>query len=478
MGVGFAGDSPSGIKVRMALNRSPDMGRVGVAAAVLTGMLALSAPAASSRAQVAGDKELAERGSRSLDYAYALAIQRNGRLVVAGLSAYAGGRFALARYTLRGKLDPSFGSGGKVLTAFGSRGYSLASALAIERDGKLVAAGQSRVTVLSDDFAIGRYGALGRLDSSFGRGGKVLTDFGSRKRISGWARALAIQADGKIVAAGLSGVLRVCCLRFALSRYTARGKLDPTFGRGGKVVTQLGSEGSAEAVAIQRDGKIVVAGNGGVGDRYDFALARYTSRGKLDPSFGRGGTVLTDFGSFAAATAVVIDADGKIVAVGQSGDDFALARYTADGKLDPSFGSDGKVVTNFGFTTENCPPCLLSTEGASALAIQADGKLVVAGSSDARGEWGEKHCCIQDFALARYNADGSLDPSFGSSGKVLTIFFPANSYAEAVGIKADGKIVAAGGGAGYFALARYTTSGKLDATFGSGGKVVTNFRTR
>ena len=448
------------------------MGRVGVAAAVVTGLLALSAPAASSRAQVAGDKELAERGSRSLDYAYALAIQRNGRIVVAGRSAYAGWRFALARYTLRGKLDPSFGSGGKVLTAFGSRGYSWASALAIQRDGKLAAAGPSGVAALHDGFAIGRYSARGRLDSSFGRGGKVLTDFGSPRFVGAGARALAIQADGKLVVAGLWG--------FELARYTARGKLDATFGRGGKVVTHLGSGGGARAVAIQRDGKIVAAGDSFVGHRLEFALARYTADGKLDPSFGRGGTVLTDFGSWGGGAAVAIDAHGKIVVAGESGsDDFALARYSVDGSLDQSFGSGGKVVTNFGSTPVNCPPCLPSSEEAHALAIQADGKLVVAGSSDARGGNNKRGaCCLSDFALARYNADGSLDPSFGSGGKVLTIFFPANSYAEAVGIKADGKIVAAGGGAGYFALARYTASGKQDPTFGSFGKVVTNFRKR
>ena len=259
----------------------------------MTGLLALTASAASSRAQnVAGANPLGKSGSLSRDLAYALAIQRDGRLVVAGRSAYGGWRFALARYTAGGKLDPSFGGDGKVVTAFGSRGYSWTSALAIQRDGKLVAAGRSRVTALSDDSAVGRYSARGRLDSSFGRGGKVLTDFGSRKRVSGWANAVAIQADGKLVVAGSSGIIADGPWRFALSRYTARGKLDPTFGSGGKVLTRFGPvSDSAVAVAIQRDGKIVAAGSD-VRNHAVFALARYTPGGKLDPSFGSGGKVL------------------------------------------------------------------------------------------------------------------------------------------------------------------------------------------
>jgi uncharacterized delta-60 repeat protein len=221
-------------------------------------------------------------------------------------------------------------------------------ALAIQRDGKLVAAGRSRVTALSDDSAVGRYSARGRLDSSFGRGGKVLTDFGSRKRVSGWANAVAIQADGKLVVAGSSGIIADGPWRFALSRYTARGKLDPTFGSGGKVLTRFGPvSDSAVAVAIQRDGKIVAAGSD-VRNHAVFALARYTPGGKLDPSFGSGGKVLTDLGLWSDARAVAIQADGKLVVAGVGRlSDFAVARYAADGKLDSSFGSGGKVMTNF-----------------------------------------------------------------------------------------------------------------------------------
>jgi uncharacterized delta-60 repeat protein len=185
--------------------------------------------------------------------------------------------------------------------------------------------------------------------------------------------------------------------------------------------------------------------------------------------------VISDFGSFSRAGAVAVQSDGRIVvAGGTSASDFALARYTRDGKLDPTFGDDGQVVTNFGCIAWY-PDCGMdSEEEAQAVVVQADGKIVAAGSSDVSGRTGEKGCCIRAFALVRYLPDGSLDPSFGTEGKVVTPF-PGNAYAEDLAIEPDGAIVAAGGGAGYFALARYTTQGRLDPTFGVRGKVTTNF---
>jgi uncharacterized delta-60 repeat protein len=166
----------------------------------------------------------------------------------------------------------------------------------------------------------------------------------------------------------------------------------------------------------------------------------------------------------------VIQPDGKIVVVGDAGGDFGIARYTAAGKLDRSFGNGGKVVTNLGFVTQTNGNRGPSGDSALGVAIQADGKLVVAGSSNALGLPD-----VWDFALVRYTVDGSLDPSFGKGGKVLT-HFVGSSNAEGVVIQADGKIVAAGGGAGQFVLARYTPGGKLDPTFGRGGKVQTTLR--
>jgi uncharacterized delta-60 repeat protein len=331
---------------------------------------------------------------------------------------------------------------------------------------------------LADELALVRFTAHGKLDPRFGRDGKVVTSLGPPKRISAVGRAVAIQADGKAVVVGsrygpLSG-----SSRFALVRYSNRGRLDASFGRGGKVVTDIGSASDAWGVAIQRDGKIVAAGRGFAGDHSEFALARYTPDGKLDPSFGVGGRVLTDFGSESYesyARAVAIQADGRLVAAGFSSEDFALARYTADGRLDPSFGDGGRVVTNFGFT--HCPACEVSSEWATAVAVQKDGKIDAAGGSDIRGAVNQRNgASIRDFALARYNADGSLDAGFGDGGKVVTRFeLDGNAIAEDVGLQADGRIVAVGGAADYFALARYGESGKLDPSFGDSGEVLTNF---
>jgi uncharacterized delta-60 repeat protein len=455
----------------MPLRCSPRTG-IGITAAA-GALLALTAPSVSSLGQSFGNgRALAERASSSRDLAYALAIQPDGKLVAAGRSARPW-RFALARYTVGGKLDASFGRAGKVLTDVGSPGRSAVSALAIRRDGKLVVAGWKDVSALYEIVVVGRYDARGNLDPSFGRGGRVVTDFNLGKRASAWARALAIQVDGKPVVAGGRHIVDCgvdCSWRFALARYTANGKLDPSFGRRGKVLTRLGSGvAEAAAVAIQRDGKIVAAGR----SEEDFALARYTANGTLDPSFGRGGRVRTGFGSPGEATGVAIQADGKLVAAGHTSAgsyDFALARYTAEGSLEAGFGSGGKVVTNLGVRDGS-----KSNDWALAVATQGDGKIVVAGSSDARGEPAEKGGYVKDFALVRYNQDGSLDRSFGSGGKVLTPFV-GNAQAQAVTIQRDGSIVAAGGGAGYFALARYSASGTLDPSFGTAGRVMTRFR--
>jgi uncharacterized delta-60 repeat protein len=360
-----------------------------------------------------------------------------------------------------GSLDPNFGTGGKVLTDF-SNSEDAASAVAIQGDGKIVAAGSFHAGG-PYDFALARYNANGSLDTSFGSGGKVVTDVcGCYQALN----ALAIQGDGKIVAAGVA--LASSQGSFTLARYSADGILDPSFGSGGKVLTAFGN---AYAVAIQGDGKIVAAGYSSGSPNFRWGLARYNPDGSLDTSFGSGGKVVTDFGLsgpvVGGAFGLAILGDGKIVAAGLSGPyrawDFALARYNANGSLDTSFGSGGKVVTDFGGGSDEV----------HAVAIQGDGKIVAAGSALASG-------VIYDynFALARYSADGILDTTFGSGGKVLTSFGGSESMdvANGLAIQGDGKI-AAGGYANYgdFALARYSADGNLDTSFGSGGKVVTDF---
>jgi uncharacterized delta-60 repeat protein len=294
---------------------------------------------------------------------------------------------------------------------------------------------------------------------------------------------MALQPDGRIVVVGRFDDLNYN-VDFIVARYNSNGTLDTTFGSNGKVLTDFsGSNTSneiASAVAIQTDGKIVVAGSSDVNDPGGFALVRYNSDGTLDPTFGSGGIVTTDFnnGSIEGIKAIAIQADGKIVAAGYiNDDDFALVRYNSDGGLDTTFGGSGKVTTDFGS----------SSDTALDIAIQTDGKVVVVGHTVPLGQ--------VDFAIARYNSDGSLDTTFGIGGKVITNFDTngddstfREDFAEALAIQEDGKIVVVGftsitiidgdtvtGGDNDLALARYNSNGSLDSTFGRGGKVITNF---
>jgi uncharacterized delta-60 repeat protein len=358
-----------------------------------------------------------------------------------------------------GDLDTSFGAGGKTTTAILSQN-DFASSAAIQSDGKIVVAG----TVKSGSrnvFALVRYKADGTLDTSFDSNGKVLTDVGTG---DAYCNSVAIQPDGRIVVAGYAR--NGSNDDIALVRYKADGSLDTNFGSGGTVLTDIDGDNTeaAYSVAIQSDGKIVAAGSHSVGNNNnDFALVRYDTNGNLDTSFGSDGKVTTAISSGVGddyVYSVVIQPDGKIVVAGQatgSNFDFALARYNTDGALDTNFDSDGKVITAIGS----------SIDAAYSVAIQSDGKIVAAGASVDNKE---------DFALVRYNANGSLDTDFGTGGKVTTDIGSDDDLANSVAIQADGKILAAGysyGNNNDFALARYNADGTLDTNFGADGKVTT-----
>jgi uncharacterized delta-60 repeat protein len=376
----------------------------------------------------------------SFDYARSVAIQSDGKIVAAGHSDNGGNvDFAVVRYNTDGTLDISFGGTGKVVTQVGSS-HDFASSVAIQSDGRIVAAGYS-YTGGNVDFAVVRYNADGSLDTSFGGTGKVVTPISSG---NDFANSVAIQSDGKIVVAGYSA--NGANGNFAVVRYNTDGTLDTSFGGTGKVVTAVGSSSSASSVAIQADGKIVAAGSSYNGANGDFAVVRYNTNGTLDTSFNGTGKVVTPIGSFSdSASSVAIQADGKIVAAGNSAngadDDFAVVRYNTNGTLDTSFNGTGKVVTPIGS----------GNDSAASVAIQADGRIVAAGGS--RGT-------DYNFAVVRYNSNGTLDTSFNDTGKVVTAIGSGGDRANSVAIQSDGKIVAAGqsnnnGSAHDFALVRY-----------------------
>ena len=354
-----------------------------------------------------------------------------------------------------GDLDPTFGSGGIVLTSgLTSGGVSFqlyqAWAMAIQPDGKIVVVGEgirNPPSVLNWDFAVVRYNPDGSLDTSFGGTGIVVTQLSVN--FDG-ATSVAIQADGKIVVAGGRYVVR----------YNPNGSLDTSFNGTGIVTTP--SVGVL-SLAIQPDGKIVVAGSSINGSTLSIALVRYNADGSLDTTFNGTGKVITPGGG---ATSVAIQADGKIIAAGESQDGlpaFTLVRYHADGTPDTSFNGTGKVSTPVGN----------ARSGASDLAIQPDGKIVAAGYSlAAHDNWRSA-----DFAVVRYNPGGSLDTSFGGTGKIL-IPDSELDYAYSVAIQPNGKIVVAGsrGNIAYkSAVVRLNPNGSPDTSFNGTGKVSTSF---
>jgi uncharacterized delta-60 repeat protein len=362
-----------------------------------------------------------------------------------------------------GDLDTSFGGDGFVFTDFGSR-IDNAFAIAIQPDGKIIAAGQSSLQMaFSHDFVLARYLPNGKRDSTFSSDGKVRTDFGAQES----AVALGLQPDGKILVAGTlvtsqraSGIV---------ARYLANGYLDATFGGDGLVLIESGSVSIIRALAVQPDGKILLVGRSNINDiDDDFALWRLHPNGRFDTKFGDNGLVTTDFDAD-DASAVALKPDGKIIVIGQVQDplddnidtiDVGVARYLPNGDLDTTFNGTGTVRTDFG-----------GFERPTALAIQQDGRIVVAGHAVTHGSFG---------FVARYRSSGHLDGSFGGDGLVLIESGKAHEV-SAIGLQADGKIVVAGpsfdDAATTGILARLRSDGTPDIDFGDGGIVRFDFGT-
>lgn len=303
------------------------------------------------------------------------------------------------------------------------------------------------------------------LDGTFGAGGKVATVLAK-----GQGEAMAMQDDGKIVVAGRA--LGESSFDFAVLRYLADGSLDTSFGSGGVATADVSGGGNDEAygVAVQDDGKIVVVGTSRVGATDDFAVARWHPDGTLDADFGTQGVLTTDIaGGPDGAQAVVIQPlDGSIVVAGNaangSDNDFGVVRYLADGTLDSGFGNGGKVTTSIAGMTDL----------AQAVALTSDGLIVVVGRVAPDGG------AASDFGLVRYLANGTPDPAFGNAGIVRTDF-ASGSDDVANGVVVDGSMIVVagysfGGATGSdFAIARYGPDGSLDSAFGNGGLVTTDF---
>lgn len=342
-----------------------------------------------------------------------VALDAAGRIVLAGQWSRS---FGLARLLPDGRHDVAFGGDGTVSTAFGVG--ARANAVVVQTDDKIIAAGHVNPTLgqVDADFALARYNTDGSLDTSFGTGGRVTTSFPDS---SAYVSALLLQPDGRLVAVGETSPPDAVNSDVAVVRYLPDGRLDTSFGGDGVVLTDVGGPDFASSVTAGPDGTVVVGATSGHPDpsapaTSTWTLLRYRADGSLDQAFGGGdGIAESDLSPQSETlTSLTTQDDGRLVAVGHINPDgrseqVAVARYLADGRPDTSFGGgDGAVATSAARLSEG-----------EDVAVQPDGRIVVAGRAadddlDGDPDW--------EWLLLRYDADGALDPAFGRTGVVRT----------------------------------------------------------
>lgn len=313
-------------------------------------------------------------------------------------------------------------------------------------------------------------------DASFGNAGFARTNFNGENSI---ATSMALQTDGKIVVCGYSYVDMDDPFEtnsLVLSRYLENGNLDEAFGDSGKVTIEIGSyhENESNFVAVQANGKILVLTILQDGGRYP-AVLRFNTDGSLDESFNGGGLSLLHFGvNYQAVNAGLhVLSNGKILIAGKTfsdSDDMALMRLNANGSIDTAFGQDGLARYNFGETAD---ASVLTQDQAYAMSVLSDGKILLGGYTTSGFE------NQASFGIIKLNSGGSVDTTFGTNGKVVTNFSGGDAVIHSLSLDADGKIYASGTLYGYeddyHAIAtRYLANGLPDATFGDNGKVVTD----
>ncbi|MFL5786865.1 MAG: delta-60 repeat domain-containing protein, partial [Flavisolibacter sp.] len=379
----------------------------------------------------------------------AAAMQNDGKIVVTGPSDFANSDFVVARYNTDGSLDHSFGTNGIQFTDLGSNDFSFS--IVIDNSGKIILGG-STMTNGYNSFALVRYNSNGSLDASFNANGRVITDLG----ISSQIRTLSIQNDNKILASGPSGQNSMAI------RYTTNGLIDGSYGSGGIGETIINF--SAQSMALQSDGKLVIGGNTGFSS---FELVRLNSDGSIDNSFNGTGQVITDFNTqYNFLNDLNIDNTGKITAVGNgnngSDGDFAISRYNQDGSYDLNFNGTGMAFINAG-----------SQYNVSYCVAVHDGGILIGGGSYNGNNY--------DYSAVRLDFNGNYDPSFGSSGK-LNGFVPLSSSGLSDFIKlSNDKFILLGS---YLAstnpyesqnfLKQITSNGDPDISFGDKGMVKVN----
>jgi uncharacterized delta-60 repeat protein len=369
------------------------------------------------------DGSFAGDGKRAInfggtDLARVLLVQPNGRIVVAGGGA-AASSFCVARLRVNGVLDTAFGTGGKRRIDFGDENESVFAA-ALQPDGKIVLAGDSRLRV-----AVARLNPNGSLDKTFSGDGKKIFSWGAISR----ATAVLVLPNGKLLLGGFSGPEGG---NMQAARLNANGALDTTFGIGGKATVDFGGDDFASAIARQANGRILLAGRSTASGA---VVARLRANGALDPDFDGDGRVTLPGGG--SLRAVLVQPDRKIVVAGNAmgSEVMTVTRLMPNGSPDTTFDGDGTAMIDFGSLADLAGDAML----------QPDGKIVVAGSTQATGE----------IAVARLNPNGSPDTTFGGDGKA-TVDFGIATFGNAVALQPNGRIVVGGErtGGDDFAVAR------------------------
>ncbi len=376
-----------------------------------------------------------------------------------------GGFLCAATAAAPGQLDPTFGNGtGIVLKSDGD--FLGANAIAFQASRKILIAGNCGASGTDMNFCVARYHVDGRIDLSFGVDGVArlaVSNYGS------FAEAIDVFPDGGFVVGGWcqtsivtpnsSGV----SLDFCIARFTSNGAAESTFGNAGSRILSVGSEGSrAYTVKTQSDGKVLIAGTCTGAVNSDFCIVRTLSTGQLDPSFGMAGVaIIAASGLDDSAYRIATTSSGEILLGGACSYTYVsylcLAKLLHNGSPDPSFGVSGVVVTGIGVTA-----------GAHSIAVETSGRIIAAGNC-AYTPGGET-----SFCMARYSPLGALDPSFGVGG-VATVNFSNNTDASrGLVLQAGGKYVVGGfcwalTGTFEACLARFDQQGQLDTSFNGNG---------
>jgi uncharacterized delta-60 repeat protein len=366
----------------------------------------------------------------------AIAVQTDGKVVLGG---YRTGetKAILLRLLADGALDPSFGSGGVAESYSGTAGTSV-KAVAVQTDGRIIAAGSSRSTGSPNQITIARHLVNGAPDPSFGNSGVLVVDYPGR---DAYAHALAVRPDGKIVVAGYSedAVAPTASANFEIARYGADGMPDPTFGGTGRIMLDIrGTDDRVGALALGQAGATIIAGSSketaALTGRYDIAAARLKDDGSLDPTFANAGKFVSAFGTGSQrGSGVVVAPTGAVIIGGWSGgaapDDFAVLRLTAAGALDPGFGDGGAVKTDFGGRGDRSVRVLL----------QDDGRVVALGMSGSGAQ-----SDTYGISVARLLATGTVDPSFGGGGLTFVAPPPNSQLGASAGVLTNCSVLATG----------------------------------